>query len=267
MAETAIYVKDLEKVYKVYHRPLERYLDFFLPKEFGERFYAVQGLSFTLEKGRSLGLVGLNGSGKSTLANMIAGAAAPTGGVLETRGSVAMTSISSGVNLMMTGLENITQKCLLLGLDYKTIRQLTPEIIEFSELGECIDQKVKTYSSGMRSKLGFAISINVDPDILVIDEALSVGDPTFTQKCLKKMRAFRERGKTIVFVSHAMPQIRDFCDQAMWLEGGRIRQFGGCKEVTDSYGAFVSWYNGLTPDKQKEYRESLSRKQVDTKYV
>ena len=267
MAETAIYVKGLEKVYKVYHRPMERYLDFFLPKEFGERFYAVRDLSFTLEKGRSLGLVGLNGSGKSTLANIIAGASAPTGGVLETSGSVAMTSISSGLNLMMTGLENITQKCLLLGLDYKTIRQLSPEIIEFSELGDCIDQKVKTYSSGMRSKLGFAISINVNPDILVIDEALSVGDPTFTQKCLHRMQTFRERGKTIVFVSHAMQQIRDFCDQAMWLEGGHIRQFGECNAVADAYSSFITWYNKLTPDKQKEYRVSLSRRQVGVKHA
>ena len=266
MAETAIYVKGLEKVYRVYHKPLERYLDFFLPKEFGERFYAVQDLSFTLEKGRSLGLVGLNGSGKSTLANIIAGASAPTGGVLETKGSVAMTSISSGVNLMMTGLENITQKCLLLGLDYKTIRRLTPEIIEFSELGDCIDQKVKTYSSGMRSKLGFAISINVDPDILVIDEALSVGDPTFTQKCLHKMQAFRERGKTIVFVSHAMPQIRDFCDQAIWLEGGRMVALGECGEITESYSKFIQWFNQLSAGEQKEYKNQIRKRQIGVAY-
>lgn len=267
MLENAISAKNLEKIYKIYHAPYERYLDFFLPKNFGECFYAVKDLNFILQKGQCLGLIGLNGSGKSTLANMIAGAAAPTGGILKIEGTVAMSSISSGVNLMMTGMENIVQKCLLLGLDYKTIQYLAPEIIEFSELGDYINQKVKTYSSGMRSKLSFAISVNVDPDILVIDEALSVGDPTFTQKCLKKMRAFRERGKTIIFVSHAIPQVRDFCDQAMWLEEGHIRQFGECKEVIDSYCAFVSWYNSLSSDKQKEYREALSKNRVGLKHV
>lgn len=267
MAELAISAEHISKIYATYPKVWEKYLDFFLPKAFGRRFYAIQDLSFTIEKGQSLGLVGLNGSGKTTLANIIAGASALSVGKLTIKGTVTMTSVSSGVLTALTGRENIMQKCLLLGLNRKEILELMPEIIEFSELGDVIDQQVKTYSSGMRAKLGFAISINVDPDILVIDEALSVGDPTFTQKCLKRMRAFRERGKTIVFVSHAMPQIRDFCDQAMWLEGGRIRQFGECREVTESYGAFVSWYNGLTPDKQKEYRESLSRKQVGTKYA
>lgn len=265
MAETAIYVKDLEKVYKVYHKPLERYLDFFLPKEFGERFYAVQDLSFTLEKGRSLGLVGLNGSGKSTLANIIAGVSALTDGHLEIHGNVSMTAVTGGVTPLLTGRENIVQKCLLLGLSRKQIDALMPDIIEFSELGDVIDQQVKTYSSGMRAKLGFAISINIDPDIMVIDEALSVGDPTFTDKCLQRMNAFRAQNKTIIFVSHALPQVRDFCDCAMWLEGGYMKAFGSCDYVTNEYKQFISWFNQLSVKEQKAYKENIRQKQLREK--
>ena len=154
------------------------------------------------------------------------------------------------------------QKCLLLGLNKKDILRLMPEIIEFSELGDVIDQQVKTYSSGMRSKLGFAISINIDPDILVIDEALSVGDQTFTQKCRRRMRAFREQGKTIVFVSHSTPQIRRFCDQALWLEGGRMIQKGKSKDVTEAYQQFIQNFNKLSEQEQKAYKQNIRKRQV-----
>lgn len=262
MENPAIIANNLSKIYNIYTKPWEKYLNFFLPVEFGVRFHAIQNVSFSLERGRSIGLLGLNGSGKSTLANMIAGASAPTGGSLSIEGQVAMTAVSSGLSPLLTGRENIMQKCLLLGLSRRHILELMPEIIEFSELGDVIDQQVKTYSSGMRSKLGFAISINIDPDVIIIDEALSVGDPTFTQKCLVKMRSFREREKTIVFVSHSMAQVRDFCDRAMWLEGGRTVAIGACDDVVSEYNSFIQWFNHLPDDEQKAYKQQIREKQL-----
>lgn len=263
MEKPAIFAQELTKTYRVFSRPWEKYLDFFLPTRFGTQFHAIQGLSFSLEKGRSVGLLGLNGSGKSTLANMVAGASSPTSGTLHIQGQVSMTAVSSGLNLLLTGRENIIQKCLLLGLSKAQIMDLMPGIIEFSELGDVIDQPVKTYSSGMRSKLGFAVSINIDPDVLVIDEALSVGDPTFTQRCLLRMKAFRERGKTIVFVSHSMPQVRDFCDRAIWLEGGRAMAMGPCEDVTKAYADFIHWFNQLPAQEQKDYKKQIRDKQLE----
>lgn len=265
MHDFAISVNNLKKVYPIYNSPRERYMDFFLPGNYGKRFYALQDVTFNLEKGRCLGLLGMNGSGKSTLANIVAGATSPTSGSIETQGHVSMSSISGGINIHLTGMENIIQKCLFLGLTHKEIKELTDEIIDFSELGTFINQPTKTYSSGMRSKLAFAISANVDPDILVIDEALSVGDPTFTEKCLKKMRSFQERGKTILFVSHAVSQIRDFCDTALWLEGGKVREFGDVKGVVRKYADFIREFNELPSAEQRAYKNNIWKNQFETK--
>ena len=149
----------------------------------------------------------------------------------------------------------------MLGLSHNEIKQLTPEIIAFSELEQFIDQPVKTYSSGMRSKLGFSIAVNIDPAILVIDEALSVGDPTFTDKCLDKMMQFRKSGKTIIFVSHSMKQVREFCNEALWLEGGQMKMTGNCKEVADSYESFIKEFNNLPADEKKSYLADIRSKQ------
>lgn len=262
MQQDAIVIDKLGKVYPLYQNTRERIVDFFLPGTAPNRFHALQNICFSVGQGQSVALIGLNGSGKSTLANIIAGTSAPTSGSIYVRGEVSMTSVSGGLNLLLTGEENIIQKCLLLGLETREIKELLPQIIEFSELGRFIKQPAKTYSSGMRSKLAFAISANIDPDVMVIDEALSVGDPTFTNKCLEKMRAFRENGKTIVFVSHSMPQVRDFCDRAVWLEGGKIRQIGDCKDVTDAYSMFVKEFNAMPAGKQKEYKEHIRNMQL-----
>ena len=262
MQKDAIVVRKLRKVYPLYQNNREKMLDFFLPGTVKTRFHALRSVSFRVERGQSIGLIGLNGSGKSTLANIIAGVSAPSGGTVNVRGRVAMTAVSGGLNGFLTGEENIIQKGLLLGLGGREIRELMPQIIEFSELGKFIKQPAKTYSSGMRAKLAFAISVNIDPDVMVIDEALSVGDPTFTDKCLERMKAFREQGKTIVFVSHAMPQVRAFCDRALWLEGGKIRKIGDCAEVTQEYEAFVKSFNAMPAEEQKAYKESIHSKQM-----
>lgn len=261
--EKTIIADHVTKEYRIYHRPADKYLDFFFSIGRGDRFYALRDICFSVEKGESMGLVGLNGSGKSTLANIIAGVAIPTKGTLSVHGSASMTSVSGGLNKNLTGLENIVQQGLLLGLTHKQIQEMTPSIIEFADVGPFIDQQVKTYSSGMRSKLAFAINVNIDPDVMVIDEALSVGDPTFTDKCLQKMREFRERGKTIVFVSHSMQQIRDFCDRAIWLEGGHMKMDDTAANVVKEYGEFIKSYNALTPEGKKDFTEKLRASQIE----
>ena len=261
MDEYVITAKNIEKESKIYSKKSQKYLDFFLPKSFGTSFYALDNVSFNVKKGESLARIGLNGSGKTTLANILAGAAEVSGGELETKGKVSMIAVNAGVDQFLTGMDNIVQKGLMLGLDHKQIQERIPEILEFADLGDFIHQQVKTYSSGMRARLGFAISINIDPDIMIIDEALSVGDPTFTEKCLAKMNEFRKNGKTIIFVSHSIPQVRMFCDTALWLEGGRVREAGNCMDVTSKYVKFVRDFNSLDNATRKKYVNSIRERQ------
>lgn len=263
MDNIAVKVENLCKKYSIYNNPKEKYLDFLLKKSFGIQFNALNNISFSLEKGQSLGLLGLNGSGKTTLANILAGASSQTSGKLIINGMVSMISVSSGITTSLTGRENIIQKCLLLGISPNKIKEIMPEIIEFSELSDFIDMQVKTYSSGMRAKLGFAISININPDILIIDEALSVGDPTFTDKCLKKMYEFRQSGKTVVFVSHSVPQVEKFCDKALWLEGGKMVMFGECSEVAKEYNTFINKFNLLSNEEKSVYKKEIYKKQIN----
>ena len=212
---------------------------------------ALDDVSFSLQQGECLGLVGLNGSGKSTLANIIAGIVQPTYGSIQVSGLASCISVSVGLNANLTGLENIEYKSLLLGFTPTQIRELTPKIVDFADIGEYIRQPVKYYSSGMSARLGFAISININPDILVIDEGLSVGDPSFVDKCLDAINAFREKGKTIILVSHNMSTIESFCTKALWLEYGKMRQFGDAKEICQEYKQFMTNFNKMT-GKEKE---------------
>lgn len=262
MQKDVISVHNLSKIYPLYQSNWEKYLDFFLPGVHSQQFYALRDVDFTAKKGQSVGLLGMNGSGKSTLANIIAGVSSASSGTVAVDGKVSMTAVSGGLNLLLSGEENIIQKCLLLGLTHQQIHELMPKIIEFSELESFIKQPAKTYSSGMRAKLSFAISVNISPDIMVIDEALSVGDPTFTDKCLNKMNEFRKNGTTIIFVSHALPQVRDFCDYALWLEGGKVRMFGPCEEVANEYESFISYFNALPRIEQKALKENMQKERM-----
>lgn len=259
---TAISIQNLCKVFPMSRNNREKYLNFLFPGKFSPMFKALDDISLDVMPGESVGLIGMNGSGKSTLANIIAGASASTSGTIHVTGEAAMSSISAGVNPLLTGEENIVLKCLLLGMSQRQIDELMPDIIEFSELGTFIKQQTKTYSSGMRSKLAFAISSCVNPDILVIDEALSVGDSTFTQKCLDKMKTFQERGKTIIFVSHSMPQIQDFCDRAVWLEAGRMKMKGDVDSVIQEYNRFVNSFNAMSEQEKKKYKTDLRDSQI-----
>lgn len=204
-----------------------------------------------------IGLVGINGSGKSTLSNMIGGSLSPTSGKIDRKGDVSVIAINAGLNGQLTGVENIEFKMLCMGFKRKEIKELMPQVIEFSELGEFIYQPVKKYSSGMRAKLGFSINITVNPDILVIDEALSVGDQTFTQKCLDKIYEFKEANKTIFFVSHNIRQVKEFCTKIAWIEGGKLKEFGELDDVLPNYEKFLKEFKKKSKNEQKAFRRDL----------
>jgi teichoic acid transport system ATP-binding protein len=260
MSNTVL-VNNVSKIYKMHTKRSEKLLDIILPKGYGEDFYALQNVSFTAQKGDVIGIVGVNGSGKSTLSNIIAGVIPPTSGTIEAKGQTSLIAIAAGLNNELTGRENIELKCLMLGFNKKEIKRLEPEIIEFAELGKFIDQPVKKYSSGMKSRLGFSISVTVNPDILVIDEALSVGDQTFADKCLKKMEQFKAQGKTIFFISHSIGQVKKFCDKALWLEYGEVKDYGTIEEIIPKYEKFLKEYKAMSKEEKDKYREMVTRKQ------
>ena len=225
-------------------------------------FYALRDIDFEVNAGDSVGILGLNGSGKTTLSDLIAEATVPSKGKIHINGHTSLIAISAGLNQELTGEENIRIKCLMHGLSEKQIADRYDDILKFSELGEFIKQPIKNYSSGMKSRLGFAIAIHTDPDILIVDEALSVGDETFANKCIDRMRDFQEQGKTIFFVSHATGQIRQFCNKAVWVQYGEMKQFGEMKDVVKSYAEFVNQYKNLTKDEQIEYKDKMVGEQM-----
>lgn len=253
----SVIANNVSKCYKMYSGPKQKLLDLLLPKGAGKDFYALKDISFKVEKGDVVGLVGLNGSGKSTLSNIIGGVSIPSKGDIEIKGEASLIAIGLGLNSFLTGMENIELKAIMMGYKKDDIEKITQEIIDFADIGDFITQPIRTYSSGMRSRLGFAISVYMDPDILVIDEALSVGDPTFTQKCLDKMNEFKERGKTIFFVSHATGQIKQFCNKAMWIEYGGLREFGDVEEVLPNYDKYIKFINSMTEHEKKEYKKNV----------
>lgn len=257
LKQEAIVAQHLSKSYQLYRSQREKLKGFLLGDRVGEPFYALRDINFSVNKGDSLGLIGMNGSGKSTLSNIIAGISPATAGTITIEGEAALIAVSSGLNNYLTGSENIELKGLMLGFTMEKIEKMRRSIEEFADIGNFINQPVKSYSSGMRARLGFAIAVNINPDIMIIDEALSVGDSVFSKKCLDKMNAFREGGKTIVFVSHSIGQIRSFCNKVLWLECGRQRAFGAAEEVTKAYGAFTAQYSTWSPDRQQAYRESV----------
>lgn len=257
----SIIAKNISKGYKMYSSPKQKLMDLILPKGAGKTFYALKDLSFKVEKGEVVGLLGLNGSGKSTLSNILGGVSMPTSGEIKINGESALIAIGLGMNNFLTGIENIELKALMMGYKKSEVEEIKQEIIDFADIGEFINQPLRTYSSGMRSRLGFAISVYTNPDILVIDEALSVGDPTFTQKCLDKMNEFKESGKTIFFVSHSLPQIKQFCNKAMWLEYGRLREYGDVEDVLPRYQAYINDINKMSEKEKAEYKRKVLKEQ------
>ncbi|WP_373205335.1 teichoic acids export ABC transporter ATP-binding subunit TagH [Clostridium tertium] len=257
----SIIAKNISKGYKMYSSPKQKLLDLILPKGAGKTFYALKDISFNVEKGDVVGLLGLNGSGKSTLSNILGGVSMPTNGEIEINGEASLIAIGIGMNNFLSGIENIELKALMMGYKKDEIEEIKQEIIDFADIGEFINQPLRTYSSGMRARLGFAISVYTNPDILVIDEALSVGDPTFTQKCLDKMNEFKKSGKTIFFVSHSLPQIKQFCNKAIWLEYGRLREYGDVDSVLPKYQKYINEINKMSEAQKVEYKKNVLKNQ------
>ncbi|MGL4740593.1 MAG: ATP-binding cassette domain-containing protein [Sarcina sp.] len=257
----AVKATSIAKTYKIYSSPKDKILDLLLPKGIGKEFKALKDINFEVRKGEIIGLIGLNGAGKSTLSNIIGGISIPSSGEIQINGESSIIAIGLGLNNFLTGIENINVKATMMGYKKEEINKIINEVIEFAEIGDFINQPIRTYSSGMRARLGFGIAIHMNPDILIIDEALSVGDPTFTNKCIKVMNEFKKNGKTIFFVSHSMPQIREFCTKAMWLEYGCLKEFGDVNIILPKYGEYINKINSMTDDEKQKYKEEVLKVQ------
>lgn len=238
----AIEVVDVWKKFRIYHDRVyslkERFI--FPRRHKHEDFWALKGVSLRVPRGATVGLIGRNGSGKSTLLKIISRILYPTRGRVRVHGRVStLLELGAGFHPDFTGRENIYLNASILGLTRREINGRLERIIEFAELGEFIDNPVRNYSSGMYMRLGFAVAVHVDPDILLIDEVLAVGDLPFQEKCLTKIREFKERGKTLVFVTHAPKQVEELCDYALWLDRGEVRLQGPAAQVAEAYAEFV----------------------------
>lgn len=240
--EIAIEVKDVWKKFKLYHEKIyslkERVL--FWGSNKAEDFWALKGVNLIIPKGSTIGLLGRNGSGKSTLLKIISRILYPTRGEVKINGRVStLLELGAGFHPDFTGRENIFLNASILGMSRKEIKERLDDIIAFAELGDFIDNPVRNYSSGMYTRLGFSIAVHVDPEILLIDEVLAVGDIAFQEKCLAKIRELQKKGTTIIFVSHSPKQVEDLCDTALWLDRGEVRMQGIAKDVARSYEEFM----------------------------
>ena len=203
-----------------------------------EEFTALDHVSFQVRQGETLGLIGRNGAGKSTLLKVISGILKPTEGSVTCRGNVApMLELGSGFDMDLTGRENIFLNGAILGYDEEFLKEKYPEILEFSELGHFIETPIRNYSSGMLARLAFSVATVVRPEILIVDERLSVGDASFQEKSRRRMLELMGGGTTVLFVSHSLEQIREMCSRVLWLERGRVRAIGAVQEVCDAYAA------------------------------
>jgi len=254
--DIAIRVSNLGKCYEIYNNPRDRLKQFVLPtlqwiirqppKQYFRDFWALQDVSFEIRKGETLGIIGRNGSGKSTLLQLICGTLNATTGSIQTNGRIAaLLELGSGFNPEFTGRENIYMNASILGLSNAEIDARYDDIVFFADIGDFIDQPVKIYSSGMLVRLAFAVATQVDPDILIVDEALSVGDIRFQVKCYRKFEEFREKGKTIIFVSHSTNDVIRLCARVIWLDNGMIRKSGISKDIVEEYLAWMVHDTGI----------------------
>lgn len=234
----AISVRDVSKIYKLYDKPIDRLKEALSPrhKKYHKEFFALDKLSFDVEKGSTVGIIGTNGSGKSTILKIITGVLNPTTGSVNVDGNIsALLELGAGFNADYTGIENIYMNGTMMGFSREEMEKKLPEILDFADIGDFVYQPVKTYSSGMFVRLAFALAINVEPDILIVDEALSVGDVFFQSKCYAKMEEIRKKGTTILMVSHDMGSIIKYCDKVVLLNKGKFLAEGSARDMVDLY--------------------------------
>lgn len=244
--DTAVSVRDISKCFYTYDKPFDRLKHSLVPRlqrklggpvtSYGREFWALRNIDFDVQRGETVGIVGRNGSGKSTLLQIICGTLMPSGGVVQTRGRVAaLLELGSGFNFEFTGRENVYLNAAVLGLSREEVDQRFDAIAGFADIGDFIDQPVKAYSSGMVVRLAFAVQAQVDPDILIVDEALSVGDARFQAKCFERLRQLKSNGTSILLVTHASEQVVTHCNRALLLEHGRVAMIGAPRAVTNRY--------------------------------
>ena len=258
--DVAIKAEHLTKIYRIYEREVDRLKETFHPfhKRYSKDFYALNDVSFEIRRGENIGLVGKNGAGKSTLLKIITGVLTPTSGTLEVNGRIAsLLELGAGFNPEMTGVENIYMNGLLIGHSRETMDAKIDDIIAFADIGEFINQPVKTYSSGMFARLAFAVNAFVEPDILIVDEALSVGDAFFQSKCMDKMRSMINGGVTVIFVSHDTFAVKNLCERAFLMKSGKILMDAPAKEVVEVYRNMLIESRGALTDEQAEFQNNL----------
>lgn len=233
---------NVSKVYRLYDKPTDRFKETFSKgKVYYKEFYALKDIDIHIKKGETVGIIGRNGSGKSTLLKIITGVLSPSEGESSVKGSIsALLELGAGFNMEYTGIQNIYLNGTIMNIPKKEVDKKVDEIIKFADIGEHINQPVKTYSSGMFVRLAFAVAISVNPDILIVDEALAVGDTRFQVKCMDKFMEFMNAGKTILFVSHDLNSIKRFCKRAIWINDGSVVMDGETDEVTDRYNDFLA---------------------------
>ncbi len=253
--ENAIIVKDVTKIYRLYDKPIDRLKESLHPfhREYHRKFYALNGLSFSVEKGQTVGIIGTNGSGKSTILKIITGVLSPTSGQVTVNGTVsALLELGAGFNMDYTGIENIYMNGSMMGFSRREMDAKLADILDFADIGDFVNQPVKTYSSGMFVRLAFALAINVEPEILIVDEALSVGDVFFQAKCYRRMEEIRQKGTTILMVTHDMGSILKYCDKVILLNKGNFIAEG-------TAGHMVDLYKKILANQMESLEEELAR--------
>jgi len=241
--ETVIKAEHLEKIYKLYESPKDRLKEAILPfgKKLHREFSALSDINFSVSKGESVGIIGKNGSGKSTLLKILTGVITQSSGELKTKGRIAaLIELGAGFNPEYSGLENIYLNAAIMGCGKAETDKKLDSILSFAEIGDFIYQPVKTYSSGMFVRLAFSVAIHVDPDILIVDEALAVGDYRFQAKCYNKFEELKKEGRTVIFVSHDIDAVRRFCTRAIWLDASKLVMDGDVSEVTSCYMEYIT---------------------------
>ncbi|WP_058301437.1 ABC transporter ATP-binding protein [Gorillibacterium timonense] len=264
-----IKIENLVKKYKLYDNPSDRFKEAIDPrkKSYHKDFIALNGIDLTVEEGDAIGILGKNGSGKSTLLKLITGVLTPTSGTIDIKGKVsAILELGAGFNPEYTGRENIYLNGMMMGFSREKMSEKIDSVIEFADIGGFIEQPVKIYSSGMFARLAFAVSINVEPDILIVDEALAVGDTRFQTKCIDKMKDLKNSGTTILFVSHASEQVKRFCNKAVWIKSGEVAALGESSEIVDLYEDYMR--NDIEqPLQEIEVREVKDRVSIEKDFV
>jgi lipopolysaccharide transport system ATP-binding protein len=252
-ADIAVRSVELTKQYDIYPRPADRVLEFLTRRPRHTIFPALEDVSFEVERGETIGIIGQNGAGKSTLLKLLCNVTKPTSGTIESQGTIAsILELGTGFHPEFSGRDNAALNAAILGLSPSEVKRKLPMILEFSELGTFLDRPVKTYSSGMYMRLAFSVAVNVEPDILVIDEALAVGDGHFQKKCVDRIRDFQQNGRTILFCSHAMYHVTSICRRALWLDHGSVMRYGPSLDVVHEYESFLLQRDRALPASEGE---------------